>query len=294
MLLVTGASGFVGQHLLAQLGNHSPANTKYRAEVLPVFRNNPVKFGVSVDLTDEAAVTALFASRKISAVIHLAAEARPAECEKNPEIAHATNVSATHNLLVACQKSSPYFLYVSTDMVFNGDRGGYGERDMPDATGVYGRTKTKAELLLQMYSGPWCIVRPSLIYGAPIGGKISSLTWTLDTIRSDQGSFFADEVRTPVWIKDLVSLLIVLCDARHQGIVHAGGPERLTRLDFANFVAQEWDLSKEQIRSAKMENDPINRWRPRDLSLLPETAHDLHCFTNVAAALHAVRISEKA
>ncbi len=289
MLLITGASGFVGSHLMAEVSKSSSTTPIFLRSIFPIYHTHQVAGGISVNLAHKSEVEALFAGQAISAVIHLAAEARLADCETNPDEAYKSNVLATSNLLSACQATLPYFLYVSTDMVFSGNRGTYTEEDIPEPISVYGRTKLEAEKLVQDYPGAWCVVRPSLIYGTEVNGRKSSLTWTLETIRSGNGRFFSDEIRTPVWINDLVALLIKLCATQHQGLVHAGGPERLSRLDFAYCAADIYGLQRAQIKADELSGNPIHKSRPRDLSLISETAHRLIAFTDVKTALKVIR-----
>lgn len=292
MLIVTGASGFVGQHLMARLRSLSPATTD-AIEVLPIYRSSPIKGGVCLDLADADEVQSIFEEREISAVIHLAAEARPGVCEAEPAVAHVGNVNATRNLLHACSRQKPYFIYVSTDMVFKGDRGDpYSETDKPDPVNVYGRSKVEAEGLVKGYNGPWCIVRPALVYGAAIGVKTSFLSWMIQTLKKGDGSFFIDEMRTPVYVSDLVNLFIQLVRDRRQGLVHAGGLECLSRVQFAELAADAWGIRRDKIQVTNLDSDPSNQWRPRCVCLASSAAHQLVKFHSSMAALEEIRSAD--
>lgn len=288
MFLLTGASGYVGRHLMHAVSCMSSAPWDLLS-ILPVSRTGILNRGACLDLTDANSVQQLVDKNEITGVIHLAAQSRPGLCEQDTGLALAGNVTTTDNLLKACSKKKPYFLYVSTDMVFQGDRGGYKETDIPDATNVYGQTKTQAEQLVQSYEGAWCIVRPALIYGAPLAGRESSLSWTLKTLQSEEGSFFRDEIRTPVWIDNLVSLIISLAKAKATGIVHAGGPDRVSRLDFATACADVWSIPSDKIRSSLLSDDQSSNWRPKDVSLRSEIASSLIEFTDLDNALSLIK-----
>lgn len=260
--------------------------------VLPLGHSRAVPGGLQVDLSDAEAVAHLFQDKEITAVLHLAAEARTGLCEQRPELAHATNVMGLENLLRTCAHGGgplPYFLHASTDMVFSGTAAPYALTDPRDAVSVYGRSKVKAEELVEQYGGHWAIVRPALIYGAPAGGRVSVLSATLDAIRSGEGAFFEDEIRTPVWVEDLISLFLRLLDSGQTGIFNGGGRDRLSRYDFAVQVAQEWGLDPEQVRRGRIGDDPQFAWRPRDISLVSDKAHGLVEFTPLNDALAQVR-----
>lgn len=289
MLLITGASGFVGRHLLARLQCHSPAIDAVECSILSLYHREEIPGAMCLDLLNSVAVNSLFRSHDISGVIHLAAEARPAECEKVPERAWMTNVDATRNLLSAASATSPFFLYLSTDMVFNGDRGNYTEKDPSDSRCVYGQTKAAAEVLVQQYAGPSCIIRPALIYGPDIVTRTSSLGWTLRTIASGSGHFFTDEIRTPVYIQDLVSVILEVWKRKHSGTLHVGGPETLSRYEFAMEVSDACGLPSSMVKPGTLGNDPVNGWRPRNLSLISEIVKELHNFTLLRDALDQMR-----
>jgi len=290
MLLITGASGFVGRHLLQFISNLSPAEPGF-AGVLPLYNATPVDGGYQVNLTDPGEVARMFRSQKISGVIHLAAESRTAICQQDPQTAYFGNVVATANLLKASAGISPlpYFMYVSTDMVFSGHEGGYQATDPVAPINEYGRSKVQAESLVSQYPGNWSIVRPALIYGATIGDRGSSFSWTLDVLKSGKARFYTDEVRTPVYVNDLIRLIWLLWHTRFRGIIHAGGPERLTRFEFARQVASHWKLELSPNQTAQLSDDPANAWRPRDLSLISNHAHSITPFTPLEHALSEIR-----
>jgi len=289
MLLVTGAAGYVGQHLLKSLGDLSPADAQQIGCVLPTWRNRAMKQqGVQIDLADQEAVSALFAAHEIAAIIHLAAEARTVECQRNPELARRGNVEATRNLLQAAESSiqaRPWFLYMSTDMVFRGDAAPYSEDDPRDATSAYGKSKADAEALVANYKGPWCIVRPALIYGSAIGDRVSCLAGTLAGIQTGNGRFFTDEIRTPVYVKDLTSFVLHLLCSGQTGIYHAGGPDQVSRFKFAQLLAKQWKLNPGDVHAGRLADSPEHAWRPRDISLQSHAAHSMLPFTPLTSAL---------
>ena len=292
MLLLTGASGYVGRHLLAYLKSGDNSVALPDGDILPVWRSHEVPGGVQLDLCDADAIDGVFTGHRISAIIHLAAEARTGICERDPKLAVAGNVDATRNLLNACEKQGaagqplPYFLYTSTDMVFRGDQAPYTAENATDAVSAYGRSKADTEELVRQYNGQWAIVRPALIYGPPYGGRVSVVSSTLEAIRSGHGAFFEDELRTPVFVKDLTRLIGAMVTQRMEGIVNAGGPDRVSRYDFALAVANACGISGEKVNRGLIGDDPAHAWRPRDISMISDQAHGLVEFTRLAEGLH--------
>jgi dTDP-4-dehydrorhamnose reductase len=174
-------------------------------------------------------------------------------------------------------------------MVFAGRKALYAEEDEPDPINNYGEQKAEAELLVKQYAGPWCIVRPALIYGGELGGKSSFLSWMLNTLKSRTGSFYTDERRSPVWVHDLAKLLTKLSTIRYEGIVHAGGLECLSRAEFAQLAADVWEIPHSNIKTSSLAADPASAWRPGSVCLSSEKAHNLIAFHKTRAALQTIK-----
>ena len=127
--LITGARGNLG------------------VELMKVF---PGALGVGraeFDITDRDSVFRFIELTKPGTVIHLAALTDVPKCEHEKELAWRTNVVGTENIVEALSSSAPdaCFVYISTACVFRGDRGNYGENDIPDPVNFYGLTKLIGE-----------------------------------------------------------------------------------------------------------------------------------------------------
>ncbi len=290
MLLITGASGFVGQHLLKALQSENGHN---RVEYLPVWRSNSITGGVQADLTDADVVSKLFSQHNISGIIHLAAEARTGLCQQNSELARIGNVQVTSNLVMAASACDPlpYFLHISTDMVFRGESAPYEEDAVTDAVSAYGSSKAQAEELVKDYPGKWGIVRPALVYGEPTENRMSVISASLSSIRTGDGAFFTDEIRTPVYVADLVNLLLLMAKNQTNGIVNAGGTDRVSRYDLAQVIAETWSIPANQVRPGLIGDDPKHAWRPRDISLVSDKFHDMVKVTPLRTALEKIHAS---
>ncbi len=119
-IFITGANGFVGQYLVNTLLDSSNCN------LILNYRNQPakhIKEGVvysSVDLSNTDSIEAFFTVHQPEHIIHLAAIARIAEGEENPDKAYETNYIGTKNLVdQAIINKVKSFVFVSSDMVRN-------------------------------------------------------------------------------------------------------------------------------------------------------------------------------
>src|ERR1041384_4071813 len=129
---ITGAGGLIGSYLLqtANEGSGSP-----RPEILGLTR--PM-----LELTDFAAVRERFRRDNPGLIIHCAALTRAVACEEDPALARKVNVELTRFL--AELAADVAFLFISTDLVFDGKEGWYGESAAVNPLTAYAETKVEA------------------------------------------------------------------------------------------------------------------------------------------------------
>jgi len=180
VVLVTGATGFVGRHLVPELASQGWL-------VRPVERRasgaaNAVLVDMIGPLTDWSAALA-----GADAVVHLAARVHHPGDESNAEIYRAVNIEGTLRLAEAAAAAGVrHFIHVSTILVNGGStdgRGPFRESDQPAPRGIYGQTKAAAEAGLQRLAQGSAmsisIVRPPLVYGPAAGGNFGLLLRTI-------------------------------------------------------------------------------------------------------------------
>lgn len=153
------------------------------------------------------------------------------------------------------------FLYVSTDLVFDGERAPYAETAPAQPLMPYGRLKLEGEVAVRDAHPEAVVLRPSLFAGE--SGELlypryegSQLTAGLRV------NGYVDEWRTPVLAEDVARAIwqLVLGDAA--GTYHLGGPERLTRHALALRLCTLFGFPPSLVREARRPAD-----RPRDTAL---------------------------
>jgi dTDP-4-dehydrorhamnose reductase len=251
-ILITGASGFVGSHL----GKHLSAEHDVLGVVFRTQRRLPFRYD-SADLTAPKAVAALLQTFKPQVIIHAAAMSRVLECEQNPAEAQNVNVTATATLLHWAERLHSKFIFLSSDQVFSGNRGGYRESHDPDPVNIYGRTKLEAERLVLTSTVPNLVVRSNSVVGPSLGWGESFTDMILRKLRAgDAVTLFADQYRSPIHIRMMVRLLEAACVLEFSGLLHAGGPQRINRLDTGYAVARAYGLSPDPIEAAPFASHP--------------------------------------
>jgi dTDP-4-dehydrorhamnose reductase len=262
-VLVTGASGQLGSHLLRELRGRADLvawSGSRRGDLLGV----PL---VPVDLANPAELTAAFRAARPDAVVHCAALARIVDCYHDPERARLVNVAATAALAGECARSGARLVFVSTDLVFDGERGGYREDDPPAPLSVYARTKREAEDVAGAAPRA-AVARVSLLYGPSLNGRASFFDEQTAALRERRNvTLFTDEWRTPLDLRTAARALAALAASEMTGLLHVGGPERLSRHEMGLRLAAALGADPSVIVAATRGAVPAPEPRPRDTSL---------------------------
>ena len=118
------------------------------------------------------------------------------------------------------------------------------------------------------------ILRSSIIFGpqSPVPvSRVLFLQFIASGLRQGKPTtFFADEYRCPIYVKDIVSIIHAFIEQKDQiqhRLFNMGGPERLSRLNMAYKVAECWDLDKSYIISALSASVKRNVTSPADISM---------------------------
>ncbi len=253
-VLVIGASGFIGGYLAGRLSE------THGYEVSGTFRSRAPDTGGNswhrVELSDAGALQRIFGSSQPDVVVHLAAIADVGAAERDPERATAVNVAATSNIARLCRIQGARLVFVSTEYVFDGLRGYYREDDAPNPTTHYGRTKWEAEQEVARLAPRWSIVRTSIVYGWPEGGKRNFAPWFIERLRGGhcyQGS--TEIFRTPVYVEHLVNGIARLVERDCPGTHHVAGRDWVSMYDFAAAVAEGFNLDRRLVIPAGAVSD---------------------------------------
>ena len=159
--LVLGASGFVGRHLLRALGAEKGVGTCH-ATSLP----GAIPFDA---LTDDIG-TLIDEHGPFGRAYILLAESRIDRCATEPERTFALNVDSVCRIVDTLQKRGILPIFASTDCVFDGDHGGYGEADSAHPILTYGRQKLDVERYLAASGAPYIAARLSKVVDADPAG----------------------------------------------------------------------------------------------------------------------------
>lgn len=226
-ILVTGAAGQVGKELIARSGGTAIGTDRSQ-----------------LDISDEAAVSALLQKLKPSVVINAAAYTAVDKAEQEQERAYAVNRDGARHLAIACRKLSIPLLHISTDYVFDGRKSTpYLETDSPSPEGVYARSKYEGEEQIRTHLPEHLILRVSWVFGVH-GNNFAKTILRLARERPEL-RIIADQRGCPTEAGSIADSLLALAE-RHiagetlaWGSYHYTGAPETTWHGFASQIVQE-------------------------------------------------------
>jgi len=223
--------------------------------------------GLAIDITCRESILESIVTVAPNVVVHTAAETNVDRCETQRDVARRINVEGTANIAQACVRVRAKLIFVSTDYVFDGNKGNYAETDEPNPINFYGLTKLEAERIAAAISSDFLMLRTSVLYGCH-PTKLNFATWILKGLRERQTmKVVNDHINSPTFAGNLADAIHRAIELRSQGTLHIAGSQRISRFDFARRIAIQFDLDESLLLPVKMKDlDWIAR-RPRDSSL---------------------------
>ncbi len=262
-LLLTGASGFLGYHILRVFSADW--------EIYGISHSKAVDFtdatAIRCDITNYIELGNFIDDIEPDAVIHAAAISDANFCQQNPDLSYNVNVDASKNLAGICCDFQIPFAFISTDLVFDGKKGMYTEEDEKSPLSIYGEQKSLAEdEVLGIYPDA-TVFRVPLMFGFPGASTGNYLYKLINQVKKrEAATLFNDEYRSVCGAKTISRGLMQLL-GQSQGIIHLAGNERLSRYDFGMRVVNSFSLDKEFIQEGSQKEIKNAAPRPADVSL---------------------------
>jgi dTDP-4-dehydrorhamnose reductase len=286
-VLLVGGSGMLGSNIVVS----NPA-----FELYPTYLRNRIAHprALQLDISGRDSVLKQVEAIKPEVIVHAGGMTKPTACEKEPAVAHRVNVEGTAHLVEAAKNIGARFIFLSSDLVFDGSAERYDEDSPTNPLSVYGRTKVQGEELVRTGSDDFAIVRTTVMYGWSSRHTESMAEWILRGLQeSRELNMYHDQYRQFILINDLVAAIFELIEMESpstprpfdklrtaqarddagpgQGPLNetilVAGPELLSRYEFAKRLAQIFGLPVANIRSIPFDSVPQAAFTPKRLSL---------------------------
>lgn len=261
-ILVTGSAGLVGSQVVKDL-------VLTENSVFAGYHNSKPENGNLVFFSLDAPymITSSIEKIKPDAIIHLAAMTDVDKCETEKDLAMKINCEATKIIAKEAKKQNAFLIYVSTDYVFDGEKGQKKESDSPSPVDYYGKSKFEGEKAVMNEAVSWCIARISTPYGIH-ATKSTFPVWVAKNLNSGKEiNVIVDQFTSPTYVPNLSKMLIEIMNRKEQGILHVSGATRISRYEFAKLIAEKLDLDQKLLKQGNMDDMNWVAKRPKDSSL---------------------------
>jgi len=255
-ILITGAEGMLGSDLVKSLEQTD-------ASIIAASKKD-------LDVIDYNACDKFIKNNNPNLIINCAAYTDVDGAEDNLPEAYKINRTGAKNLAYSANKNNSKILYVSTDYVFDGEKGSaYIENDKPQPAGYYGFSKYLGEVSTTYNCEQSYIVRTSSLYGKKGNNFVDTI------LNSDKENLKVvnDQTSSPTSTKALSEGIIKLIYGEYPfGIYHLACEGQCTWFDLATF-SDKLTKSNKKIEPCRTSEFPTKARRPK-LSVLKSTKLD--------------------
>jgi len=238
--LVIGGSGLVGEHLVRHLSlsDENPIVT---------YLSNPIPTAEHLDICDAPKINE-FLERFNPEIVFLPAALTNVDfCEKDHARSYQINVRGVKNVVNTLNKIGGRLIYFSTDYIFDGTTGPYGEDSTANPISEYGRQKLEAEHYIALTSLNYLIIRTTVVYGWERQGK-NFVYRLVNSLRDGiTVKVPSDQLGTPTYAPELAKSAVSLSMTNLNGVVNVAGSDCISRYEFALKVARTFKLESNLI-----------------------------------------------
>lgn len=195
-------------------------------------------------------------------------------CKENPNQSHQVNVIFTQRIIDFMDSMEVVPVFISSDLVYKGDRGAYLEDDAPKPTTTYGHQKLLVERYLAKRAKPFMVVRFSKLVTVNPDFPSPIRTIIHDARRGRTIRAAVDQTICPMAASDAASAVADLVNRGFSGIVNITSGERLTRAEFARKCLAQFGIDY-PVTEISIDELMLPERRPKDNSMAGSTLHEL-------------------
>lgn len=254
-LLIIGASGVLGSSLYGSA-------IEKRWNVLGTYYSRECEGLYCFRLEDRKSIAGLFNFFRPEVVILAGGITNVDLCEARPKLAEKVNINGTLEVAKRAKRFNARLVYLSTDYIFNGEDGPYGESDSPSPINVYGRTKAEAENIARSVLKDSLIVRTSQLYGYDCQKKNFAVKVILSLSNNKDVHAADDFYSTPTYTRTLSEFIIGLIEKRSSGVFNIAGKDFLDRYSYVSKISDVFGLNKSYIKKTKLKDLRLKAKRP--------------------------------
>ncbi len=238
-LMILGGTGMLGhtlfRYLSAQDNLDVYATARSAAGLDRWFAPRLIeKIRTDVDADNFDTVIRALAAVQPDIVINCIGLIKQLPLANDPLSAITINSQLPHRLSLICRAAGARMIHISTDCVFDGQKGNYRETDPSNATDLYGRSKYLGEVTYDH-----CVTLRTSIIGHELKGRLGLVEW----FRAQSGPVlgFTKAIYTGFPTIELASVIhrFVLPDASLRGVYHVASSP-ISKYELLLLVARKY------------------------------------------------------
>lgn len=269
-ILITGGTGLLGGSLVGIFGKEHDIVATYLGNY-HVDNEEQVRYE-KLDIQDSDGYERLFRWMIPDVVIHTAGIGSPDYAEKNREITHRINVSATKMILALCKLYGSKFIYISSNGIYDGDHAPYAEDDEAKPVNFYGEVKLEGERVTRSAGVIFAIVRPHIMYGWHNPFERSNIiTLALDRLSKGEKFMAYDNTYVmPLYVEECARSIFKIFQEEKYETFNIAGRDRVSIYEFIKKAAKVFSLNVDHVMPVGQSHFDGLVARPKDTSYCTE------------------------
>jgi dTDP-4-dehydrorhamnose reductase len=260
--LIIGASGFIGRELLRVLGPKRAVGT---------YNTHSFSGGLHFDAcTMRLSKLPIDLKGYFTHGVILISNPLIDDCAREPQRSWDMNVRATIDIVEELRAAGIVPVFASSDAVFDGNTGGYGEDAPLSPIVTYGRHKAVVEWYLRTLPQPWMIARMSKTISTGAGRRSLIGGWMDDLHAGRPLRCARDQRFSPGDVTDVAKALVTLAERGETGVFNLGGPHPLSRFELLEILVRHiraYTPLQTDITACSIHDFGFAERRPLDTSL---------------------------
>ncbi len=254
-ILIIGASGYIGSNLF-----HYLKKKKYK--VYGSYFKNKKKGLLLFDVKKK--IKNFLRTKKNLRYIVLAhaINANLDKTKKKLKNSYFVNLERTKEIINYCSENGIIPVYISSDAVFDGQKGNYKEKDLKKPINNYGKIKDKVEKYILKKNQKYLIVRMSKVFGLDLNDK-TLVTQLLKKMKSSKKIFCAyDQKFSPIYVDDMTFYIEKLLKKNCLGIFHISSIKEVDILSLAKKIKKFFNINNVKLVPKKINSFAVIERRP--------------------------------
>ena len=206
-------------------------------------------------------------SNKTECIIHTAGMTNVEKCEKNKNKTKKINFKLTKNLVEICKKKNFFFIYISSDHLYDGNSiKGYSEKSYTNPLNYYAKTKVFCEDYIKKKLKKFLIIRTNFFGKGNKFKKSFSDKILLALRKKKKINLFDDVYFNPISMNELSLIIRKLYEKKKVGTFNISTNEKISKYEFGLYLAKYYHFDKKLIIKKNINFKNLTK-RPKNMYL---------------------------